>query len=364
MSTRIIVTCGDCRHRGVYRSQSLADFHFPRHSCATVLERKRRRRARQATLAGAGEKRDCQHKHARHQHGTRNAYVLDRCRCHPCKVAHRAYEQDRRRKHAYGLPGDLVDAQPAREHIQQLMWGGMGLKRIVALSGLGNGSVSTILYGKGGRDPREHRRPRKRITRVNSDAILAVKLDRAPGALVCGTGTTRRIQAMVAGGWSQSKLSVLVGFSSPANFTRVVHGRSDVTRATADKVRALYDELWDQEPPHDTHRDQIAHTRSKRYAAGHGWLPPLAWDDDLIDDPTYQPEVVEPISLRGPDALVVAEDVEFLHDDGLRLDAIAARLGVKRGTLQTALQRQGRRDLWQQISRREELARTAPRRVA
>lgn len=31
--------------------------------------------------------RDCQCKRANHQHGTRTAYVVDRCRCDPCREA-------------------------------------------------------------------------------------------------------------------------------------------------------------------------------------------------------------------------------------------------------------------------------------
>ena len=36
--------------------------------------------------------RDCQCKRANHQHGTRTAYVVDRCRCDPCREAARIYE--------------------------------------------------------------------------------------------------------------------------------------------------------------------------------------------------------------------------------------------------------------------------------
>ena len=46
--------------------------------------------------------RDCQCPRANHQHGTRTAYVVDRCRCDPCREAARIYEAQRRRTHLYG----------------------------------------------------------------------------------------------------------------------------------------------------------------------------------------------------------------------------------------------------------------------
>ena len=38
-------------------------------------------------MSAARVKRDCQCKRASHVHGTRTAYVVDKCRCRPCTDA-------------------------------------------------------------------------------------------------------------------------------------------------------------------------------------------------------------------------------------------------------------------------------------
>ena len=45
---------------------------------------------RRAQRAEAGPQQDCRHPCAHHVHGTRAAYVKDRCRCTPCRAANTA----------------------------------------------------------------------------------------------------------------------------------------------------------------------------------------------------------------------------------------------------------------------------------
>jgi hypothetical protein len=47
-------------------------------------------------------RRDCPHTRARHQHGTANGYLQDRCRCRPCTTAHQDRVRERRHLIAYG----------------------------------------------------------------------------------------------------------------------------------------------------------------------------------------------------------------------------------------------------------------------
>lgn len=360
MTAHIVITCDTCGHRGTYRTPALAEFHFGRHRCATNLERAARRRRRVARGNSEGVRRDCQHKQADHQHGTYPAFVLDRCRCRPCRNANRDYKAKRTRDQAYGRPARLVDATPAREHLQSLMAAGMGLKRVCEVAGLPHGSVSAIVYGKLSRTPGEARGPRRRISRTLSDALLTVRLDLAAGAKVDGTGTTRRIQALVAVGWSLSKIAAELGVL-PSNFTKVAHGRRDVTAGTRKAVAALYDR-WNLTPPLATKYDLIAYRRSLAYAKARGWLPPLALDDDRIDDPRWTPDS---LSTDGPgNRRLHPEDVEFLLDAGCTRAEILSRLSIAPSSLQTLLTRHGRADLWQRIRDGEERRRTAPRRVA
>lgn len=235
---------------------------------------------------------DCAHPKTFHPHGTRNAYALDRCRCDECTGANRAYERQRKRDRLYGRPGGYVDADPVREHIARLSAAGMGWKRVAAAAEVATGTMYPILYGRGGSNPAEHRPPRKRVRRDIADRILAVRLELAPHAPVPSVGTVRRLQALVAVGWSLTRLAPRLGML-PSNLHSLVHTRDQVLQATADSVAALYDEFWDQPPPHAAHHDLIAYRRALRYAADRGWLPPLAWDDEAIDDPDARPATVD-----------------------------------------------------------------------
>jgi hypothetical protein len=93
------------------------------------------------------------------------------------------------------------------------------------------------------------------------------------------TGTRRRIRALVANGWTLEELGARLGGITPAAVSRLA--RWDVVlRSTADRVAALYIDLADTPGPSQ---------KSARRARTRGWLPPMWWDDDTIDDPNYQP---------------------------------------------------------------------------
>lgn len=292
----------------------------------------------------------CHHKRANHQHGTRACYVLDRCRCIPCKDANRAAERQRTRDHLYGRWNGYVDATPAREHVQRLQAQGMGWKRIARAAGLDTSVVWKLLYG----DASRNLAPSKRVRPVTAEKLLAVRLDLADGLPVGGIGTARRIQALVALGWSMSKIAARLGILR-ANFTPIAHGRRDVKQATAKAVRDLYDELRDTEPPRDTHRDRIAYSRARNFAAAHGWALPMAWDDESIDDPAAAPHTEE--QTRPGGKRVYVEDIEFLLDDQPLATAkqIGERLGVSRDAVQVACRRDERLDLLATLARNADL---------
>jgi len=283
MSTRIHVE-HECGFEGVYSSEARASYALARHSC----ERHRRIAARQANgraLRAAVDRapKPCLHKEANHQHGTYSCYVQDYCRCPPCARANADYELNRTRQQAYGRWNGLVDAEAAREHIRFLTDQGMGLKRIVAVSGVSQGLLWKLMYGK--RQTDGSRVPSRRIRPDTAARILAVQLDLADGARVDSTGAVRRIQALVALGWSQMKLSDRLDINR-TNFTPIAQGRRrEITVAHDRAVRALYNELSMQLPPNERHRDKISVSRTRKYAKTHGWLPPLAWDDETLDAP-------------------------------------------------------------------------------
>jgi transcriptional regulator with XRE-family HTH domain len=287
MSAR--ATCGQgCGFDRQYASVAKAEYALRRHSCdrqRSIAERRARGEASRAVVDRTPK--PCLHKHANHQHGTHACYKLDRCRCGPCSAATSAYEANRVRQQAYGRWTHWVDAEPARQHITRLTEQGMGIKRVTAAAGVSQGQMWKLLYGK--KRPDGTRELTRRIHRDTEAKILAVTLTLAAGANVDATGTVRRLRALVALGWSQSKIAHRLGVL-PSNLGPVVNGqRAEVLVATRDAVRALYDEWSMQLPPTGNRRDQGAATRARSYAQARGWLPPLAWDDAAIDDPDAGP---------------------------------------------------------------------------
>lgn len=287
MSTNHTATC-DCGWTSKpCRSDAQAAYALRKHSCDAHRARVARAERVAARKSASGTKRDCTCPFTFHEHGTRNAYVVDKCRCRPCRNAATAYERQRTRDRAYGRPAPYVDATPVRAHIKELQAQGMGWKRIAATAGVDSSVVSKIIYGDGSRGFG----PSKRVTRTTRDAILAVTLALAPGLIVDGTGTRRRLQALVAIGWSMSKLAQGMDML-PSNFGTTIHGRQEVTVATANKARALYEQLWDKPAP-PSGRHGAVPIRARNYARRSGWHVPMAWDDETIDDPTATPFVDE-----------------------------------------------------------------------
>lgn len=274
----------------------------------------------------------CHHKKADHQHGTRITYKADQCRCLPCSKANSAYERVRNKQKAYGRWQPYVDAAPARAHVQQLLAAGLGWKRIAMLADLPQSSLSNLLYGHEGR-------PRSKRIRVETERrILTVRagLDTlGRGVRVDGTGTRRRLQALVTIGWSKAKLGERLGMT-PGNFGRTF-GSDRVFAGTARAVRDLYDELWDRPPAEVTASERRSAARARNQAARAGWAPPLAWDDETIDDPSATPTVGEATRRD------LLEDLQWLLDNGCSYAEALARLGVKSDAVEQARRRRGRR---------------------
>jgi hypothetical protein len=268
------------------------------------------------------------------EHGTRKRYAAG-CHCTPCTRANREAENHRNRMIAYGTWQPYVDAGPARQHVRLLAEHGVGWKRAANLAGISTGAMSKLMYGGPGNRP-----PSRRIRPQTAAAILAVRPDLASlgsRSHVDATGTRRRLRALVATGWSKSKLAVRLGML-PANFTDVMT-RERVTAATARAVRELYDELWDTPPAEDGHREKISASRARNYARAHGWAPPLAWDDDALDDPDAGPAEGWQRTRDGLRGARLAEEAAEMAGLGVSLPLAADRLGVRLESLERAIQR-------------------------
>lgn len=166
-----------------------------------------------------------------------------------------------------------------------------------------------------------------------------------PGTIPA-VGSIRRLRALAAIGWGLEALAPHLGWHWQ-RLGQIRSGRQQyVHRETHRAVAAVYRELADRSG---------SSRRSALYAERHGWLGPLWWDDDTIDDPDYQPptrELLRPHKYDVDDVnvgralaghsvdLTRAERLEAvrqLREQRLGYDAIAARLGLA--------QRQVHRDL-------------------
>ena len=231
-------------------------------------------------------------------HGTRSRYVAG-CRCEPCTTANRlsqrAWARARvqrawaraRVQRAYGAaPESMVDGDIVRAHLSRLAARGLGQLRVAALAGVRRRWLANMINGV----PHRGYPPTKRVRADLAAKVLAVPLDAPPaaGAVVDGTGTRRRLQALVAIGWTQERLGRKLGMSA-SNMDSLIE-RDRVLARTAARVRDLYRELAGQPPPARTAAQRCAINRSRRYAAARGWASPMAWDGEEIDNPAARPD--------------------------------------------------------------------------
>lgn len=317
-------SCRRCSWVGVYDTVGKGDYAKRRHSCVRrqrIDARLERGRARMGAVDRTPK--PCLHPIAEHEHGTYACYTLDRCRCEPCCVAVSVYEKDRQRQHAYGRWDNFVDAEPARQHVLWLMTHGMGLKRVVATGAITQGSAWKLVYGRNGGPVSA------RLRKDVAERVLAVQLDLADGARISGADTARRLQALVANGWSMSKLGMRLGVT-PGNFNPTVRGLRGVHVATAKAVHALYIELATKAPPEATHRDKIAASRARGIAVQRGWLPPMHINGRLFIG----------AALPGPDDGDVATDFgaidEMAVERLLAGDLVPATVAEKREVVRIA----------------------------
>jgi hypothetical protein len=102
-------------------------------------------------------------------------------------------------------------------------------------------------------------------------------------------GTMLRLRALHVMGHHAARIAAAIGAPS-AVIQRITRGDAKtVTPALRDAVTGAYDAWWDKRAPGHTHTERAAATRARRRARQAGWCAPAALDDDLLDQPGYQP---------------------------------------------------------------------------
>ncbi|USC16212.1 helix-turn-helix domain-containing protein [Rhodococcus sp. 11-3] len=235
-----------------------------------------------------------------------------------CRACH---ERWRLRQHAYGRFQPLVvDAEPARRHITAMRDIGLTWRTISNLSGVDRKQVADLCRGA------------KMTSRDVADRILATRIPTAAHEVapddgrVPAIGTTRRIQALVANGWTQSYIAEQVGITV-ANMVPLTFGRQHMVQAAkARTVAALFERLQLEQGPS---------TRARNIGRKYGWALPLEWDDDAIDNPDATPIVsrrTKRDDFLGP-VIERREKVLELTRNGLSIAQIADQLGVDPRTI-------------------------------
>ena len=113
-------------------------------------------------------RRDCAHPGTPHVHGTRAAYVSDRCGCTRCRAANRAAEQRRTTAIALGRWAPYVDSQPARDQLLMIRKDGLGVDRMAQLSGVPRSTIKRMLNSNPAARP-------KRIRSNTARRLLALQ---------------------------------------------------------------------------------------------------------------------------------------------------------------------------------------------
>lgn len=260
----------------------------------------------------------CTHPRAKHVHGTYAAAIRDRCPCTPCREARRRHDKRAEYARYLGNPGWVTDLTQLRAHLNQLLaW--ITLRQIEDRSGINRTMIRYILGTAAGR------RAAIRVRRHVHDALMAVtadQVDERDDCLVDPTGTIRRYQALVALGWPPAWLAPQFGVTD-ANLRTALDG-SRIRASFRTRVAEVYCEISGTPPTPASARDAASITRARAHAAAQDWPPPMAWDDDEIDDPNAAPHLDEP---GGSKADADAEDVAHLLDAGESVDRIVERTG-------------------------------------
>jgi hypothetical protein len=278
-AARVARTCPICDYTATYASEPLANYHHRRHSCTKARASAEAARRR---IAG-GPKRDCQHRGKPHRHGTRTAYVKDQCRCPQCRAANSDASKTVYRQRVLGRWAPFVDAAPVTAHIESLRVAGIGVDQIARLAGITSSHVRELVP-----HARTGRRPIQRVRLETAQRLLAIPAtdaNRASRSHVDATGTRRRLQALVAIGWTQAALAIELSRST-TSLTRTMSSEA-VTAQTARQVSDLFERLWDMRPQHATYDELAATEAARALAASHGWPPPMAWDNIDTDPSPY-----------------------------------------------------------------------------
>lgn len=264
------------------------------------------------------------------EHGTLSCGKYRKCPRPECREAARAYRRLTYRKQGYGTWQPLVDAEAARQHLLTLNAAGFSYKVIAEHLGRYTAAVTGIVYEL---SPGKQRK--RRIRPEFEAAILALSPETMTPGMLPAIGSIRRVRALNAIGWPTRVIADHMGTVPPR--IRSITSQQLVTRATAQGIANCYQALHRLNPlEHNINPGTVL--KLTRMAARKGWRDPLWWEDmGGIDDPEFDPTMVERELGRNDEAAVRRAEIEHLMSYGCNHDQIAARLDMHPTTVRNIM---------------------------
>lgn len=163
-----------------------------------------------------------------------------------------------------------VDAEPTRRRLSELAAAHVPIRTLGRATGLSGTAIHEIIHGSN-----------THVQRATATAVARLSLQRIYSTQSTGhvprIGAVRRIEALMAMGWGHEAIAKAGAPGTAALLNRRGHL---VTIGRWRQIKEVYDTLSMTPGP-------SALTRG--WAKALGYAPPLAWDDDTIDDPTATP---------------------------------------------------------------------------
>lgn len=226
----------------------------------------------------------------------------------------------KREINAEGVDFNRRPIDRTRDHILWLMDNGVRQCEIAAAVGIAEPSVRLIRTGK-----------RAYVRSATEAAILTLRpgsVPPNPHSLVPAIGAVRRLRALYAIGYTAAELADKVDLCHDT-VRQLINGSLDELIALRlGPICSTFERLQMTPAP-----PSVNATRSILRAQRNGWHPPLAWDEDAIDDPNAQPRGAEHRALRFP------EKYTEMADLGMTEWEIVDRLGITFTSLKRQLER-------------------------
>lgn len=252
--------------------------------------------------------------------GCGSPHVKARGLCNAC------YLMSKKEAQQDGQWEPYVDATPALAHLDVLRERGVTLAQVVRITGLHHTTVYRMVPGA-------------RVRTETMAKILAISPPLVPVQPVVtesALGAARRLQALSALGWSLGQVAQRCSVHH-AHLCKIAKGAvTAVLPDTRAEVERVYEEMSHLPGP-----SQLV----RATARARGWVPPLAWDEDLVDDdgnPTNHidnPHAVPQGVARENHQPFTQAYLEYLQLGYANDEIIAERMGIEPRSLRRMVNR-------------------------